>query len=62
MKNIKYDISFNFDYRRRLNNSIDCVEEKTYNCANNVIFSVVWLRTLPVYREVVEKIKKQIKL
>ena len=60
MKNIKYDISFNFDYRKRLNNAIDCVEYKTYNCANNVIFSVVWLRTLPVYREVVEKIKKQI--
>jgi len=60
MKNIKYDISFNFDYRRRLNNAIDCVEYKTYNCANDVIFSVVWLRTLPVYREVVEKVKKQI--
>jgi hypothetical protein len=58
MKNIKYDISFNFDYRRRLNNAIDCVEYKTYNCANDVIFSVVWLRTLPVYREVVEKVKK----
>lgn len=60
MKNIKYDISFNFDYRRRLNNAIDCVEYKTYNCANDVIFLVVWLRTLPVYREVVEKVKKQI--
>lgn len=60
MKNIKYDISFNFEYRRRLNNAIDCVEYKTYNCANDVIFSVVWLRTLPVYREVVEKVKKQI--
>jgi hypothetical protein len=60
MKNIKYDIRFNFDYRRRLNNAIDCVEYKTYNCANDVIFSVVWLRTLPVYREVVEKVKKQI--
>ena len=60
MKNIKYDISFNFDYRRRLNNAIDCVEYKTYICASNVIFSVVCLRTLPVYREVVEKVKKQI--
>lgn len=60
MKNIKYDIRFNFDYRRRLNNAIDCVEYKTYNCVNDVIFSVVWLRTLPVYREVVEKVKKQI--
>jgi hypothetical protein len=60
MKNIKYDISFNFDYRRRLNNAIDCVEYKTYNCVNDVIFSVVWLRTLPVYREVVENVKKQI--
>ena len=60
MKNVKYDISFNFQYRKRLNNSIDCAEAKTYNSVSNVIFSVVWLRTLPVYREVVGKIKKQI--
>jgi len=60
MENIKYDISFNFDYRKRLNNPVDCVEYKTYNCANNVIFLVVWLRTLPLYREVVGRIKKQI--
>lgn len=60
MENIKYDISFKFDYRKRLNNTVDCVEYKTYNCANNVIFLVVWLRTLPLYREVVGRIKKQI--
>ena len=60
MNNIKYEISFNFKYRKRFNNAIDCIEEKTYDSVNNVIFSVIWLRTLPVYREVVEKIKKQI--
>lgn len=60
MENIKYDISFKFDYRKRLNNAVDCVEYKTYNCANNVIFLVVWLRTLPLYREVIGRIKKQI--
>ena len=60
MENIKYDISFKFDYRKRLNSAVDCVEYKIYNCANNVIFSVVWLRTLPLYREVIGRIKKQI--
>lgn len=60
MNNVKFEIGFNAKYRKRLNKGIDCVEHNTYNSVSNVIFSVVWLRTLPLYREVVEKIKKQI--
>lgn len=60
MKNIKYEISFLPQRKKILYAIMDCVEDGTWYRVNQNLSSLVWLRTLPVYREVVEKVKKQI--
>lgn len=60
MKNIKYDISFLPQRKKILYVIMDCVEDGTWYRVNQNLSSLVREINLPVCKDVVNKVKKQI--
>jgi hypothetical protein len=60
MKNIKYEISFLSQRKKILYVIMDCVEDGTWYRVNQNLSSLVRETNLPVCKDVVNKVKKQI--
>ena len=60
MKNIKYDISFLPQRKKILYAIMDCVEDGTWYRVNKNLSSLVRETNLPICKDVVGKVKKQI--
>ena len=60
MKNIKYEISFLYQRKKILYVIMDCVEDGTWYRVNQNLSSLVRETNLPVCKDVVSKVKKQI--
>ena len=60
MKNIKYDISFLPQRKKILYVIMDCVEDGTWYRVNQNLSSLVRETNLPICKDVVGKVKKQI--
>lgn len=60
MKNINYEISFLSQRKKILYAIMDCVEDGTWYRVNQNLSSLVRETNLPVCKDVVSKVKKQI--
>jgi hypothetical protein len=60
MKNVKYKINFLLQRSKIRYAIMDCVEDRTWYRVNKNLFSLVRKTNLPVCKDVVGKVKKQI--
>lgn len=60
MKNIKYNINFLMERKKILYSIMDSIEDKTWFGINQKIFSNIKKANLPISRDVIYQIEKQI--